>query len=125
MNRTTTPIESNITIIEVLGFHQPWAFAEVQPQQPALEASARFCDQHSLYNDWINANIANWINNWINANLACSGICETHTGVSLSPLSSRRLCWPDVPVREAKILRRLPGGENSEVGHWDCLRTRV
>ncbi|XP_011281137.1 arachidonate 5-lipoxygenase-activating protein isoform X3 [Felis catus] len=28
--------------------------------------------------------------------------------------NSRRLCWPDVPVREAKILRRLPGGENSE-----------
>ncbi|XP_046934382.1 arachidonate 5-lipoxygenase-activating protein isoform X2 [Lynx rufus] len=34
-------------------------------------------------------------------------------GAALQP-SSRRLCWPDVPVREAKILRRLPGGENSE-----------
>ncbi|XP_025730879.1 arachidonate 5-lipoxygenase-activating protein isoform X1 [Callorhinus ursinus] len=28
--------------------------------------------------------------------------------------NSRGLCWTDVPVCEAKVLRRLPGGENSE-----------
>nr|XP_060493417.1 arachidonate 5-lipoxygenase-activating protein isoform X3 [Panthera onca] len=38
--------------------------------------------------------------------------------------SSRRLCWPDVPVREAKILRRLPGGENSEQINGTQHRTR-
>ncbi|XP_058544377.1 arachidonate 5-lipoxygenase-activating protein isoform X7 [Neofelis nebulosa] len=38
--------------------------------------------------------------------------------------NSRRLCWPDVPVREAKILRRLPGGENSEQINGTQHRTR-
>ncbi|KAM5278966.1 arachidonate 5-lipoxygenase-activating protein isoform 5-T5 [Hipposideros larvatus] len=28
--------------------------------------------------------------------------------------NSCRLCWSDVPVREAEVLRRLPGRENSE-----------